>query len=91
MGKRELKALAKERAEKEAKAHAVYSALWATPRYAALHELKSRIFRAWRHAEYVERDQRKASMIDARYRRVVRRIHRCECRAFTAAGLIAFE
>lgn len=87
MGKRELKALAAERAAKEARAHAVYSALWATPRYAALHELKSRVFRDWRHAEYVERDQRKASMIDARYRRIMRRILGIESAAFAKAGM----
>lgn len=78
---------AREQAERTAARMEVYAGLWRTPRYVALDALKTRLFTAWRHAEYTRRNPREAAIWDARYRRALRRMFALEKKAFEAAGL----
>lgn len=87
MGKRERERAHREHARVQAARMEVYAGLWRTPRYVALDALKSRLFVAWRHAEYTRCNPREAAMWDARYRRALRRMFALEKKAFEAAGL----
>ena len=85
MGKRELKALERERAERHAARCAVYAKLWGDPKYVALVRRKERLFELLSHAQAYRLET--IQVADRRYRDCLRRMFRYERAAFQAAGL----
>lgn len=95
--KRALKALERERMEREARVHAVFSALWADPKYVRLHERKDRLNRALTqrlnapHLPLSDADLRRGfhslESLRAAFHRANQRIIKRENAALAAAGL----